>query len=161
MIRVPEVRVVGEDGANLGIMKTSEALRMAFDQDLDLIEINPKSNPPVVKIINYGKFKYEEKKKLSEMKKNQQISELKEITFRPSTEEHDLIHKLQAVKDFLAEGHKVRLTVRFKGRETMHPEFGTERINWFIQQLVGFIQPAPPPTVEGKTMSVVIAKLKQ
>lgn len=160
-IRVPQVRVVLEDGTSAGVMATKDALKMAFDQGLDLIEINPKTVPPVCKIVDYGKFKYEEKKKQSEMKKNQKVQELKEITFRPVTDENDLNHKLQTAKGFLEDGNKVKFTIRFRGREIVHPEVGADKLNWLLDQLKDLISTPSPISLEGKFMSVVVAPPKK
>jgi len=155
-IRVPQVRLIGSDGVQIGVMATQEALRLAQDQGLDLVEINPKSAPPVCKIIDFGKWKYEEKKKLAEARKNQKTSELKEITLRPKTEENDLNHKLASAKTFLEEGNNVKLTVRFRGREVTHPQYGEERLRWLIERLKEVSSGQTSITMEGKTMSVTV-----
>ena len=155
-IRVPQVRVVLNDGSNAGIMETYLALKMAREQNLDLVEINPKALPPVVKLMDYGKFKYEEKKKQSEAKKNQKVQDLKELTLRPNTDTNDLNHKLGQAKEFLAEGHKVKFTVRFRGREITHSNLGREKILWLVEQLKEQIAPNPQISLEGKFMSTVV-----
>lgn len=160
-IRVPQIRVVLSDGSNGGIMATREALKLALDQGLDLVEINPKSVPPVCKIMDYGKYKYEEKKKQAEIRKNQKAQELKEISFRPNIDENDLKHKLKSVKEFLEEGHKVKFTIRFRGREVTHPEVAKEKLTWFIDQLGDLIVPPPPSSMEGKFMFLVVSPAKQ
>jgi translation initiation factor IF-3 len=160
-IRVPQVRLLASDGDNLGIIGTREALQMAQDQALDLVEINPKAQPPVCKIMDYGKFKYEEKKKAQVSKKNQQNQELKSLTLRPATDENDLNHKLEQAKEFLAEGHKVKFTVRFRGREITHPQVGKDKLEWFIQQLSGTIVANPLISLEGKFMSVIVSPVKK
>lgn len=159
-IRVPQVRVILPDGSSQGIMETIDALKMAKELGLDLIEINPKSIPPVCKIYDYGKLKYEEKKKLAEQKKNQKVQDLKEITFRPNTGENDLNHKLEQVKGFLQEGHKVKFTVRFRGREISHPEVGRSKLEWIVTQLQGMIGPVAPITLEGKFMFMLVSPIK-
>lgn len=158
-IRAPQVRLIGSDGAQIGIVSTYEALKLAQEENLDLVEINPKASPPVARLMNYGKFCYEEKKKAAEAKKNQKAVELKEITLRPKTEEHDLNHKLASVKDFLADGNKVKLTIRFRGREAMHLDIGRKKLEYLIEQLNGLIQPSPPISYEGKLMSVIVMPL--
>jgi translation initiation factor IF-3 len=160
-IRVPQVRVILEDGTSPGIMSIRDALKMAIDQGLDLVEVNPKGIPPVCKIIDYGKFKYDEKKKLSEAKKNQKIQELKEITFRPNTDENDLNHKLDSAKGFLLEGHKVKFTIRFRGREIVHPEVGADKLNWIIDQLKDLIVASPNISLEGKFMYLLVSPTKK
>jgi translation initiation factor IF-3 len=153
---VPQVRVILADGTSPGIMETKEALKLAREQNLDLIEINPKSIPPVVKIADFGKMQYEEKKKLKEAKKRQQVQEMKEIAFKYQTDPHDLLHKLNQVKDFLTDGHKVRLVVKMRGREVVHADLARDKLNWMLQQLDGLIAPTFPILMEGKVMSIMV-----
>jgi translation initiation factor IF-3 len=160
-IRVPQVRVILSNGDNGGIMNTIDAIKLAKDENLDLVEINPRALPPVVRIINYGKMKYEEKKKAQDAKKNQQVQELKEITFRPNTDIGDLEHKLVKAKEFLEEGNRTKLTVRFRGREVVHLNVGREKIEWILQRLDGMIAPNPQINMEGKFMSVVVSPTKK
>lgn len=159
-IRVPQVRVVLEDGSSPGVMNTRDALKMAQDQGLDLVEINPRSAPPVCKIVDYGKYKYEEKKKQSAAKKNQQVQELKELTFRPNTDENDLKHKLEQAKEFLEEGNKVKFAVRFRGREITHSNIGREKLEWFLKELNGLIAANPQISLEGKIMWMIVSPTK-
>jgi translation initiation factor IF-3 len=159
-IRVPQVRVVYEDGSTGGVMETRTALKAAQDAGLDLVEINPRAVPPVCKIMDYGKYKYDEKKKQQAAKKNQQVQELKELTFRPVTDENDLNHKLEQAKGFLAEGHRVKFTVRFRGREITHADIGKDKINYILEQLKEAIQPNPPIALEGKFMSTIVSPTK-
>lgn len=154
-IRVPEIRLILADGSNFGIIKTYDALKMAQDQGLDLVEINPTSRPIVAKLIDFGKHLYEQKKQQQVAKKNQKALEMKEIDIRPVTEQHDLNHKLEAVKEFLAEGHKVKLVVKFRGREISHTQIGKDKLDWMLQQLPSII--STPISMEGKTMSTVIS----
>src|SRR5213078_1969108 len=133
-IRVPEVRVVGADGGMLGVMTTEEARRLAQDQGLDLVEVNPKAEPPVCKILDFGKYKYEEKKKAGEAKRKQTVVEIKEIKLRPKTDDHDIAFKTKAARRFLEAGHKVKFTVRFRGREITHPEKAQEQLTFVIQE---------------------------
>lgn len=160
-IKVPQVRLIDSNGDNVGIISIQDAIKRAREQDLDLVELNAKSAPPVCKIIDYGKFKYDEKKKQSEMKKTQKVQELKEITFRPTTDENDLNHKLESAKQFLVDGHKVKFTVRFRGREVVHPQVAADKINWMLDKLNPLIAPPPPVSMEGKFMSLVIAPAKK
>ena len=160
-IRIPQIRVVGSDGANLGVMATRDALKMAQDQSLDLVEINPRAVPPVCKIMDYGKFKYEEKKKLQAAKKNQVTQELKEITFRPNTDENDLKHKVEQAKGFVADGNKVKFTIRFRGREITHPDVGKSKLDWIIQELGSSIASNPQVNLEGKFMSMIVSPAKK
>lgn len=159
-IKVPQVRVIQEDGYAIGVMSTREALKLAQDQGLDLVEVNGKSMPPVCKIIDYGKFKYDEKKRQVEAKKKQKIQELKELTFRPNTDENDLLHKLAFAKDFLKDGNKVKFTVRFKGREVTHPQLAKDKLDWIVQQLQGLILANPEISSEGKFMWMIVSPFK-
>lgn len=156
-IRVPQVRVILADGSTAGVMNTWEALKLAQDQNLDLVEINPKSAPPVCKIVDYGKFKYDEKKKQQAAKKSQKTSDLKEIDFRPVTEDNDMNHKLQNAKEFLAEGHKVKFVVKFRGREMAHKEIGKQKLDWMLEQLKDLISGNSMISLEGKDMSTVVS----
>ena len=125
-ISSPEVQVIGSDGNNLGILNTNEAISMAKDQGLDLIEISPNAKPPVCKIIDMGKFKYDAQKKANVAKKKQKIVALKEIKMRPVTETHDYEFKVKNAKKFIEKGDKVKFTIRFKGRELQHSHLGKE-----------------------------------
>src|SRR5258706_15721786 len=133
-IRVPEVRVIGADGSMLGVLQTHEALRTAQEQGLDLVEVNPKADPPVCKILDFGKYKYEEKKKAAEAKRKQTVVEIKEIKLRPKTDDHDIAFKTKAARRFIEAGHKVKFTVRFRGREITHPEKAHEQLHWLVGQ---------------------------
>lgn len=163
-IRASQVRLIGPDGSNLGVVSLNDALRQASSLDLDLVEINGKSSPVICKITDLGKLKYEEKKKASEQRKNQKIQELKEIMFRPSTEENDLNHKLESAKGFLSDGNKVKFTVKFRGREIQHPEIGEEKMLWVLEQLKEFIMPLQEDQsflMEGKFMSLIVSPAKK
>jgi translation initiation factor IF-3 len=159
-IRVPQIRVVLSDGSNGGVMNTYEALKLAQDQGLDLVEINPRAVPPVCKIMDYGKYKYEEKKKAQAAKKNQQTQEMKELTFRPNTDENDLNHKLVQAKEFLEEGNKVKFAVRFRGREIVHSDIGRAKLEWILEQLDGLISTNPQISLEGKIMWMMVNPAK-
>jgi translation initiation factor IF-3 len=160
-IRVPQVRLILEDDSSYGVIDTYQALKLAQDQGLDLIEINPKTSPPIVKIGDFGKFKYELKKKQSEAKKNQKNQELKELTFRPNTDVNDLSHKVEQAKQFLSDGNKVKFTIRFRGREVTHPQVGKDKLLWIFTELSAFIQAAPSINMEGKIMSVILYPVKK
>lgn len=160
-IRIPQIRVVGADGSNLGVMNTRDALKMAQDQALDLVEINPRATPPVCKIMDFGKYKYDEKKKIQAAKKNQVNQELKELTFRPNTDENDLAHKVEQAKQFVADGNKVKFTIRFRGREITHPDVGKAKLDWIIRQLGTAIAPNPQVNLEGKFMSMIVSPAKK
>lgn len=155
-IRVPQVRVVLEDGSSPGVMSTRDAMKMAQDANLDLVEINPRSVPPVCKILDYGKYKYDEKKKTAAARKTQKQSELKELTFRPNTDEHDLGIKLQMAKEFLKDGNKVKFAIRFRGREITHPQVGKEKLDWLLKGLTDLISGTPQVFTEGKIMSMTV-----
>ncbi len=160
-IRVPEVRVVLDDGSSLGVIQTFEALKMAREQNLDLVEINPKASPPVARITNYGKLKYTEKKQQQEAKKNQPTQLLKEISFRPNTDINDLTHKLEQAKSFLQDGHKIKVICKFRGREITHQDIGREKMQWALDQLQGLIATNPNIIIEGKMMSMLIFPAKK
>ena len=129
---MPEVRVIGDDGEMLGVLPTHEALKRAQERGLDLVEVNPKAEPPVCKILDFGKYKYDEKKKAREAKRKQTVVEIKEIKLRPKTDDHDLDFKTRARTRFLEAGHKVKFTVRFRGREITHPEKAQEQLDWIM-----------------------------
>ncbi len=156
-IRVPEVRVIAADGTQLGIMASQDAIRLAMDQSLDLVEVNPKADPPVCKIMDFGKFKYEQKKMLNEQKKKQTIVEIKEVKVRPKTDDHDVETKIRHIRRFLEEGNKAKITVRFRGREITHPEKGEEVLREILADLEGSIVIEQKPALEGKTMTMLIA----
>ncbi|MFO0762871.1 MAG: translation initiation factor IF-3 [Byssovorax sp.] len=156
-IRVPEVRVIGEAGEMLGVMQTQEALRRAQERGLDLVEVNPKAEPPVCKILDFGKFKYDEKKKAREAKRKQTVVEIKEIKLRPKTDDHDLEFKTRAAHRFLEAGHKVKFTVRFRGREITHPEKAQEQLDWIVQQCEEIANVEVRPAMEQRTMTLLMA----
>jgi translation initiation factor IF-3 len=156
-IRVPEIRVIGEDGEMLGIMQTHEALRRAQERGLDLVEVNPKADPPVCKILDFGKYKYDEKKKAREAKRKQSVVEIKEIKLRPKTDDHDLEFKTRAAHRFLGAGHKVKFTVRFRGREITHPEKAQEQLDWIVQQCEEIANVEVRPMMEQRTMTLMMA----
>src|SRR5271163_417477 len=156
-IRVPEVRVIAESGEMLGVMPTHEALRRAQEKGLDLVEVNPKAEPPVCKILDFGKFKYDEKKKAREAKRKQSVVEIKEIKLRPKTDDHDLAFKTRAAHRFLEAGHKVKFTVRFRGREITHPEKAHEQLDWIVKQCEEIANVEVRPAMEQRTMTLLMA----
>ncbi|MBK7155047.1 MAG: translation initiation factor IF-3 [Sandaracinaceae bacterium] len=156
-IRVPEVRVIGPDGAMLGVLETHEARRIAREADLDLVEVNPKAVPPVCKIMDHGRFKYEEKKKQNEAKKKQAQVELKEIKLRPKTDEHDIAFKVKHARRFLEEGNKVKITVRFRGREITHPETAQRQIDAMVEAVGDVAIVELYPRMEARTMTAMLA----
>jgi len=156
-IRVPEVRVVAEDGSNLGVVPTEQALSRALSLGLDLVEVNPKASPPVCKILDFGKFKYEEKKKQSEAKKKQTVVEVKEVKLRPKTDDHDLNVKVRAARKFIESGNKVKVTCRFRGREITHPERAQMQHDYVVSYLEDIANVEQRPTMEGRTMAMILA----
>jgi len=156
-IRVPEVRVIGADGGMLGVMTTSEALRAAQELGLDLVEVNPKAEPPVCKILDFGKYKYEEKKKAREAKRKQTSVDIKEIKLRPKTDQHDFDFKVRAARRFLEQGNKVKFTVRFRGREITHPEKAQDQLDKVVQQSEDIANVEVRPMMEGRTMTLLIS----
>jgi translation initiation factor IF-3 len=155
MIRVPQVRLVG-DNVEVGVYPIQEALRMAQDQQLDLVEISPQADPPVCKIIDYNKFLYEKKKKEKEMKAKSKTAEVKEIRFTPGTDDHDFDFKARHAESFLKEGNKVKAYVQFKGRAIMFKERGELVLLKFAERLAEVGQPEGLPKLEGKRMLMII-----
>jgi translation initiation factor IF-3 len=142
---VPQVRVIGEDGDQFGVMDTREAIRTARAQGMDLVEVAPNAEPPVCKIIDYGKFQYEAKKKANEAKKKQVVITVKEIKFRPGTDEHDYSYRMKHAREWLQEGDKVKATIWFRGREMTHRELGARILEKLAHDLedIGEIEVAP------------------
>jgi translation initiation factor IF-3 len=156
-IRVPEVRVIDADGTQLGVMSSQDAIRLALEKSLDLVEVNPKADPPVCKVMDFGRYKYEQKKSANNAKKNTKTVETKEVKVRPKTDEHDLDTKIRHLRRFLEEGNKAKITVRFRGREITHPEKGQEVLDEILHALEGTINVEVKPSLEGKQMSMIIA----
>ncbi len=156
-IKAREVRVIGHDGEQLGVLPVEQALARAQDLGMDLVEVSPMAKPPVCKIMDYGKFKYLEKKKQNEAKKKQVVVQLKEVKLRPRTEEHDYATKLKKVREFLAESNKARITVMFRGREMSHRELGQKVLQRVIEDLkeVAVIESAP--RMEGRLLFMILA----
>lgn len=155
-IRVPEIRVIFEE-EQLGVMPTHEALRLAEEKGLDLVEISPRAFPPVCRIMDYGKYKYEEAKKKQLAKKKASTVETKEIKFRPKTEEHDMDFKVKHVRRFLEQGNKVRLAVVFRGREITHPQTGMAVLNRVVERCSDLASVEATPNMEGRRMIMVIS----
>jgi translation initiation factor IF-3 len=151
------VRVIGADGGMVGVLDTHEAQRMAREAGLDLVEVNPKAYPPVCKIMDFGKFKYEEKKRTNEAKKRQAIVELKEIKLRPKTDVHDLEVKINHARRFLEEGNKVKITCRFRGREITHPEAAEKQLMAVVERTKDLAMVELTPRMEGRNMTLVMA----
>ena len=155
-INSPEVQVISSDGENLGILKTNDAISRAKEEGLDLIEIAPNANPPVCKIMDMGKFKYDQQKKASKAKKNQKKIELKEIKLRPVTGVHDYTFKIKNAQKFLTKGDKVKFTVKFKGRELQHTHLGNQLMDKIIQDMQNIGKVELHPKFDGKQMIMVI-----
>jgi len=156
-IRVPEVRVIGPEGEMLGIMQTHEAKSIAREKNLDLVEVNPKARPPVCKVMDFGKYKYEESKKKRQARKAQVHVELKEVKLRPKTDDHDLEFKVKHARRFLEEGNKVKITCRFRGREITHPETARRQLDYVMESCEDIGQMEQPPRMEGRTMTCIIS----
>lgn len=157
MIRVREVRLIDDEGNQRGIVSTLEALKMARELDLDLVEVSPNANPPVCKILDYGKFRFEQEKKLRESRKNQKVLKLKEIRMQPKIGSGDLDTKAKHVQEFLDEGCKVKVTIRFRGRELAHTELGYDVLQEVLKRLTSAYVIEKNPAMDGKTMSMTIS----
>ena len=160
-IRAKEVQVIGPDGKNLGIMRTYDALQLAKSMGLDLVEVSPNSNPPVVKIMDYGKFIYEQKKKLKEMKKHQKSTEIKELQLSPTIDKHDLQVKIKKAREFLEDGNKVKFRLIFKGRQIVHPEIAKNVLQSIIDELNEIAEVEQAPKDEGRFMIMVLRPKKK
>jgi len=159
-IRVAEVRLIGSDGSNVGVVPIKKALEMAREAELDLVEVSPNANPPVCRVMDFGKFIYERAKKEREAKKAQTKIEMKEIRLRPKTNEHHRGFKVKDARRWLEDGMKVKVTIRFRGREMDYPEIALEDLKEIAQELsdVGTVEQAPQ--MEGRTMLVILAPAK-
>ena len=157
-IRYDQVRLIGADGTQLGLMSSREALEKAYEEGLDLVEISDASDPPVCRIMNYDKFRYEQSKKQAEARKRQTVVEVKEVKFRPKTEEHDLNFKIKNIKKFLANKNKVKITLRFRGREIVYAHSqGVEVLNKIAEALGEDATIVQQPTMEGRQMVMFVA----
>lgn len=156
-IRDQEVRVIGSDGNQLGIMSAREALRLAEDSDLDLVKISPTARPPVCKIMDYGKYKFEQTKREKEARKNQHIVEIKEVRMSPSIDVNDFNVKLRNAQKFLAEGNRVKVTVRFRGREMAHTDIGKGLLLKFAEQCAEVAALDKEPKLDGRHMSIFLS----
>ena len=160
-IRAPEIRLIGAEGENVGVVKPERALDMAFNAGLDLVEISPNANPPVCKIMDFGKYKYEQQKRESEARKKQKIIEIKEVKFRPNTDTNDYDVKMRNVFKFLENGDKVKVTLRFRGREMAHQELGRELLNRVAEDVKELGKIENMPKMEGRQMIMMIGPLPQ
>lgn len=159
-IRIREVRLIDEEGNQVGVIPTFEALQMARDRGLDLVEVAPNAMPPVCRLMDYGKFRYEQSRKERESRKHQHVVELKEVRIRPKIDDHDLETKGRQAAKFLTAGDKVKVTVLFRGREMAHPDIG----KGLLDQMADFLRPhatvEQPPRMEGRTMTMFLNPLK-
>lgn len=156
-IKSPKVRVIDQDGENLGVLYTREAIAIAQEAGLNLVEVSPGADPPVCKILDVGKFKYEAQKKAAAARKNQKTQEIKEIKMRPNIDEHDYQTKMKAIHRFLEEGDKVKLTLRFRGRELSHGELGLKLLERVRDETAELAKVEQLPRLEGRQMLMVIA----
>jgi translation initiation factor IF-3 len=156
-IRSPQVRLIDQDGEMLGVMTAREALIRAYDVGLDLLEISPNAVPPVVKILDYGKYKYEQQKKANEARKRQKVVEIKEIKVRPNIDDHDYDVKMRQMKEFIGEGDKVKVTLRFRGREMAHQDLGLKVLDRIRTELAETTKVESMPRLENRQMIMVLA----
>ena len=157
MIAVPKVLVIGADGEKLGVVDTDSALAMAEEEGLDLVEVSPHVSPPVCKILDYGKLKYQEQKKASEARKRQKTVDVKEIKMRPNIDKHDYDVKMRSVTKFIGEGDKVKVTMRFRGREMAHQELGMQVLTRVRDEVDEIAKVEASPKLEGRQMMMVLA----
>lgn len=156
-IRIREVRVTGADGEQLGIMQTKDALKLAEDLHLDLVEVAPKARPPVCRIMDFGKYRYEQQKRDKEARKKQKVITIKEVKLRPNIEQHDFDVKLKNAQRFIEEGNKVKVTVMFRGRELSHPELGSTILNKMSEALGDTVSVERTAKLEGKNMTMILS----
>ena len=160
MIRVREVRVVDDEGQQLGILPIQEALRLAFERNLDLVEVAPNAVPPVCRLLDFGKYQYERQKKEREDRKKQKVIEIKEIRLRPRTGDHDIGVKVRQTLGFLEEGSKVKVAVRFRGREITHPEIAREQLDEFVERVGDAAVVEVQPSMEGRNLFMLLSPKK-
>jgi len=156
-IRLNEMQVIDDEGNKLGVLSRNEALEKAYEKNLDLVLVAPNGNPPVCKIMNYGKYKFEQAKREKESKKKQKVLEIKEIRVTPNIEEHDFNFKSKNARKFLEDGNKVRITVKFRGREVNNVKAGEDVLEKFIENLQDIAQVEKKPKLEGKNMFIILA----
>ena len=160
-IRIREVRVTDSNGEQLGIMLTRDALRLAEEQHLDLVEVAPKARPPVCRIMDFGKYRYEQQKRDKEARKKQKVVTIKEVKLRPNIEQHDFDVKLKSAMRFIEEGNKVKVTIMFRGRELSHPELGSEILNKMASALGDNVNVERTAKLEGKNMTMILSPKAQ
>jgi len=156
-IRIREIRVIGVEGEQLGVMNPRDAMQIAIENHLDLVEISPNAKPPVCKIMDYGKYRYEQQKREKEAKKKQKVIDVKEVKFRPGIEDHDFEVKLKNAIRFLGDGDKVKCTIMFRGRELTHPELGEVLLNRVADQLKDLAVVERKSKLEGRNMIMIVA----
>jgi len=156
-IRIPQVRLIDQDGEMQGVLTVREAMQRAFAVGLDLVEISPNADPPVCKILDFGKFKYEQQKKKNEAKKKQKVIEIKEIKVRPNIDENDYQVKMRAMKSFIDEGDKVKVTLRFRGREMAHQDIGMRVLERIRQEMDALTKVEQMPRMENRQMIMVLS----
>jgi translation initiation factor IF-3 len=159
-IRAREVRVIDPEGKQLGVLPVVEALRAAANANLDLVEVSPKAEPPVCRIMDYGKFKYQQSKKAHDARKKQAVVHLKEVKMRPKTEEHDFQFKLRHIEEFLKEGNKTKVTIVFRGRELAHPDLGRKMLNRVTEGSKEWAKVEQEPKFEGRNFIMILAPLQ-
>ena len=157
-IRAKEVQLIDDEGQKRGVVSLNEALDIAFEKKLDLVLVAPNAEPPVCKIMNYGKYKFEQAKKEKEARKKQKTFEVKEIRITPNIEQHDFEFKAKNARKFIEDGNKVKITVRFRGRELNYVKLGESVLNDFIDNLSDIASPEKKPVLEGKNMFIILAK---
>lgn len=157
-IRAKEVQVIGESGEKLGVLSLRDALEKAEEKKLDLVLVAPQGNPPVCKIMNYGKYKFEQAKKEKEAKKKQKVAEIKEIRITPNIEEHDFGFKAKNARKFIEDGNKLKITVKFRGREVNNSKLGEDVLNKFIENLSDIANVEKKPKLEGRNMFIMLSK---
>lgn len=156
-IRVPQVRLIGAEGEQVGLISTDDAIKMAQDKGLDLVEVAPNANPPVCRLLDYGKFRYSKQKKDAEAKKKQHITQVKELRVRPGTDVNDLQRQMKKAQAFLEDGQRVKFTLRFRGREMAHQDLGRKKLTTLAQQLEEYGWVEVSPRTEGRVMHLVMA----
>ncbi|MFO7767215.1 MAG: translation initiation factor IF-3 [Pelovirga sp.] len=160
-IRARQVRVIDDEGEQLGVLEIDRALELAQEQGLDLVEVSPQADPPVCRIMDYGKYKYQQSKRASDAKKKQVKFEIKEVKMRPKTDEHDFQFKMKHARRFLEEGNKVKLTIMFRGRENAHPDQGMMQLNKAFEVLKDIGQIEAHPSKMGRFMTMMVGPIKK
>jgi len=155
-VRAKEVRLIDPEGKQLGVLPREEALRIALSHELDLVEVAPNSTPPVCRIMDYGKFRYQQAKKVKDAKKKQTVIQIKEVKFRPKTEDHDMEYKIGHIKRFLAEGNRAKVTIQFRGREIANPGISDRVVNRIIEGVEGVGLVDQTPKMEGRRLIFVL-----